>query len=81
MLLGAGRMQKKDPIDPGAGIVLAAKYGSAVQAGDPLMTLYADTEAMLDAAEHSLRTAVTVSETAPPAQPLIRAKYSGRELT
>lgn len=81
VLLGAGRMQKKDPIDPGAGIVLAAKYGSAVHAGDPLMTLYADSESMLDAAEHSLQTAVTIAETEPPAQPLIRAKYSGRELT
>ena len=79
VLLGAGRLRKGDPIDPGAGIVLHAKYGSALQPGDPLMTLYAADEAMLDLAEQSLGTAVTLAEEQPPVQPLIRAKFNGRE--
>ncbi|MCL5947359.1 MAG: thymidine phosphorylase [Chloroflexi bacterium] len=39
--LGAGRQKKGDPIDPSAGILLAAKAGDALSAGDPLATIFA----------------------------------------
>ncbi len=40
LLLGAGRLQKNDIIDPAAGIVLHAKKGDPVEKGDPVMTLH-----------------------------------------
>ncbi|MDF2706574.1 MAG: thymidine phosphorylase [Nonomuraea muscovyensis] len=40
--LGAGRARKEDPVSFGAGIVLHAKPGDEVRAGEPLMTLHAD---------------------------------------
>jgi len=40
MQLGAGRQQKSDPIDLGAGIYLHKKMGEKVKAGDSLATLY-----------------------------------------
>ncbi len=76
VLLGAGRMTKNDSIDFGAGIRLLAKYGDAVRAGDPLLTMYADKESQLDEAEPILRQAVVISETAPPERPLIRKSFS-----
>lgn len=40
MVLGGGRAQKGDAVDPGVGLVLYAKVGDPVRAGDPLLTLY-----------------------------------------
>ncbi len=76
VLLGAGRMTKADKIDPAAGVVLSAEYGDAVQKGDPLLTMYAATEAQLDEAEGKLRAAITVSPEQPPERPLIHAVLS-----
>ena len=73
--LGAGRMTKDDSIDYGAGIVLAATAGDAVQQGDPLMTLYAADEARLDEAQAMLEAAVTVSAEQPVQQPLIHKTF------
>ena len=39
-MLGGGRAQKGDTIDPGVGIVLHAKVGAEVAAGEPLLTMY-----------------------------------------
>ncbi len=72
VLLGAGRMTKADSIDPGAGVVLAAEYGDAVEKGDPLLTMYAASESQLDEAEGRLRAAVTVAPEKPAEMPLIR---------
>ncbi|WP_109473124.1 thymidine phosphorylase [Ornithinimicrobium cavernae] len=41
--LGAGRARKEDPVQAGAGVVLHAKPGDTVSAGQPLMTLHTDT--------------------------------------
>ena len=40
--LGAGRARKEDPVSAGAGVVMHAKPGEAVVAGEPLLTLWAD---------------------------------------
>jgi len=40
--LGAGRARKEDPVSAGAGVVLYAKPGAPVRAGEPLLTLHAD---------------------------------------
>jgi pyrimidine-nucleoside phosphorylase len=43
--LGAGRARKEDPIDPAVGVVLAAKVGDSVSAGEPLLHIHARDEA------------------------------------
>jgi pyrimidine-nucleoside phosphorylase len=47
MLLGAGRASLTDVIDPAAGLVLHAKVGDKVVAGDVLATLYSSDEGKL----------------------------------
>lgn len=44
MLLGGGRQTKDDKLDYAVGIELKKKVGDAVQAGEPLLTIYADRE-------------------------------------
>lgn len=48
--LGAGRARKEDPVQAGAGIVMHAKPGDTVTAGQPLMTLHTDTPERFDRA-------------------------------
>jgi thymidine phosphorylase len=40
--LGAGRARKEDPVSAAAGVVMAAKPGDPVRAGDPLLELHSD---------------------------------------
>jgi thymidine phosphorylase len=48
--LGAGRARKEDPVSAGAGVVMHAKPGDAVRAGDPLLELRTDDPARFEAA-------------------------------
>ena len=52
--LGAGRQTKDDLVDHAVGILLHANVGDKVEAGDPLLTVYART----DEAAHEAATAV-----------------------
>lgn len=61
--LGAGRARKEDPVQFGAGIVLHAKRGDKVTAGEPLMTLYTDTPERFERALEALSTGITIEET------------------
>jgi pyrimidine-nucleoside phosphorylase len=71
LLLGAGRERKGDRIDPAVGLVLAAKRGEQVQAGQTLAILYANDEARLERAEQQLRAAFRIDEAPVPISPLI----------
>jgi pyrimidine-nucleoside phosphorylase len=71
LLLGAGRNRKEDVIDPAAGIILHAKTGDAVRVGQPIATLYASREELLDAAEERLLTATAIGSQKPAPRPLI----------
>ncbi|GAX05656.1 pyrimidine-nucleoside phosphorylase [Secundilactobacillus pentosiphilus] len=44
MLLGGGRQTKDDPLDYAVGIELKKKVGDPVEAGEPLLTIYANQE-------------------------------------
>lgn len=66
--LGGGRQKKGDAIDPAVGIVLAAKVGSEVNAGDPLCTVHARNEEAAHDATRRLQAAFTIAPT--PADPL-----------
>ena len=71
LLLGAGRNRKEDVIDPAAGILLHAKTGDAVKAGQPIATLYASREELLDGAEAKLLSSTVIGGDKPVARPLI----------
>jgi thymidine phosphorylase len=59
--LGAGRMRKEDPIDPGVGIEVHVEIGSEVVEGKPVFTIHARDEAAAERAERELSAAVRIS--------------------
>mgnify|MGYP003446025472 FL=1 len=44
MLLGAGRATKESEIDLAVGLILRKKVGDYVEAGEPIVTVHANTE-------------------------------------
>jgi thymidine phosphorylase len=60
--LGAGRARKEDPVQAGAGVVMHAKPGDRVTAGQPLLTLHTDTPERFPAALEALHGGYTVVE-------------------
>lgn len=75
--LGAGRAKKDDAIDHSAGIVLVAKPGAAVRAGDVVATLHAASDSLLDEGERLFRSALDIRPERPKDAPLIYARVSG----
>jgi len=70
-ILGAGRERKGDPIDLAVGVVLQARVGDRVAAGQPLAVLHANDEARLDQAERVLRDSISLSPSAVEPRPVI----------
>jgi thymidine phosphorylase len=68
--LGAGRARKEDPVSPGAGVVLLAKPGDSVTAGQPLLELHADDPARFEGALSALEGGYDIGA-APAERPLI----------
>ncbi|TNC21649.1 thymidine phosphorylase [Amycolatopsis alkalitolerans] len=68
--LGAGRARKEDPVQHAAGILLHAKPGDTVSAGEPLLELHTDTPDAVPAALAALGDAFEIDGPAP-AHPLI----------
>ena len=68
--LGAGRLRKGDPIDPAVGIVVRAKIGDRLEAGEPIGEVHArDDDAAADAAarrERGARCSARARSTPPP---------------
>lgn len=59
--LGAGRARKEDQVQAGAGVVMHAKPGDRVRAGDPLLTLHSDTPERFDRALEALEGAYSIA--------------------
>ncbi|MCC3280090.1 thymidine phosphorylase [Arthrobacter sp. zg-Y40] len=75
--LGAGRARKEDVVQAGAGVVMHAKPGAVVRAGEPLMTLLTDTPEKFDRAKEALADAVVIApEGSRPARKLILDRIS-----
>ncbi|MCC3272882.1 thymidine phosphorylase [Arthrobacter zhangbolii] len=75
--LGAGRARKEDAVQAGAGVVMHAKPGATVRAGEPLMTLLTDTPEKFDRAREALADAVVIApEGSRPARRLIIDRIS-----
>ena len=70
--LGAGRAQPGYPVSGAAGIEIHAKLGDRVREGQPLVTLFADSEAQLDEPHAMLRATYTIASEPPLLQPQVR---------
>ena len=71
VMLGAGRASKTDPIDHSAGILLYAKPGKSVKAGDVLATLLTNKEPSIKDAESAVLGAIEISAHIPEQKPLV----------
>jgi thymidine phosphorylase len=69
--LGAGRMRKGDPIDYAAGLVLLAKVGDRLDAGDPLVEIHARSAAHALAVRDELLAAYTLRAQPPTKKALL----------
>jgi thymidine phosphorylase len=71
MLLGAGRERAADTIDPGVGIVLRAKPGDQLEAGEPVLELHYRDERRLADAVALAGPGIELSDAPPRLTPLI----------
>jgi pyrimidine-nucleoside phosphorylase len=69
--LGAGRDRVDGVIDPAAGILVLARPGDAVSAGDAVLELHYGSTARLEEAQHLAESAIIVGDEPPAASPLI----------
>jgi pyrimidine-nucleoside phosphorylase len=69
--LGAGRDRVQDPVDPAVGIMVLAKPGERLTAGDPILELHIRDRSRLGAAEPLATRAIVIGDQPPPSQPLI----------
>jgi pyrimidine-nucleoside phosphorylase len=72
--LGAGRDRVEDPVDPAVGIMVLAKPGDEVRAGDPILELHYRDRARLDTATRLTGQAITIADQRPAAARLIVAE-------
>ncbi len=70
-MLGAGRERMDQEIDPAVGIILQAKVGDMVQAGQGLCALYFTDDTNLDEAEQLVEDAFRLSSNAPEQRDLV----------
>ena len=60
--LGAGRTRKEDKVDPAAGLVIEAPVGARVRAGEPLVTVHARSEELVERVTARLKAAWRLSD-------------------
>ena len=71
MLLGAGRGNVDDPIDHAVGVIVRARPGQQVRAGDTILEVHYRDDTRLTTALDLLRRAPTIADEASPASSLI----------
>ncbi|HEX6705629.1 MAG TPA: thymidine phosphorylase [Albitalea sp.] len=69
--LGGGRRRSEDRVDPAVGLSALAALGTRIDDGTPLAVVHAASEEDADAAMQAVLAAYSLSDTAPPATPLI----------
>jgi pyrimidine-nucleoside phosphorylase len=78
VVLGGGREKKEDSVDPAVGILLHKKVGEIVAAGEPMCTVYYNSEARLAQARALLEAAFRVEPGGKPvSKPLVRKVIDG----
>jgi pyrimidine-nucleoside phosphorylase len=70
--LGAGRAKPGDPVSAHAGLEMHVKLGDRLEAGQPIVTLFAEEESRLNEPEVMLRETLQIAAAPPKLQPLIR---------
>jgi pyrimidine-nucleoside phosphorylase len=81
MALGGGRQKKGDPIDYGVGVMVHAKVGDAVEAGTPLCTVYAASEAAAEGVMKEIVGAYTLGDEAIAPLPVVYARVTEEGVT
>ena len=71
MTLGAGRDKVDDAVDPAVGILLTAKPGALLSAGDSILEVHYREQAKLDAALVLARRAITIGDEPPTLRAII----------
>jgi thymidine phosphorylase len=71
VVLGAGRDRVEDTVDPAVGLLVHAKPGATVRAGDPLLDIVYRDEQRLDRSLELVTRAIVIGDAPPPARPLI----------
>src|SRR5277367_4484187 len=74
---GGGRERKEDSVDPAVGIVLHKKVGDKISAGEPLATIYYNSEPLALRARQLIESSCQIEDVAPAKRPLIH-KIIGR---
>ncbi len=74
VVLGAGRSRAGEAVDPAVGLVLEARPGDAVRAGQPLVHLHYRHDDGRDQARALLASAITLGDDPPPPTPLVRGR-------
>ena len=75
--LGAGRQRKGEPIDHAVGLVLRAKIGDRVRAGEPLVEIHARTPQQAAPIHDELLAAYSFGDEAPAQPPLLLGQVVG----
>jgi len=65
VILGGGRERKEDSVDPAVGIVLHKKVGDRVAAGEPIATVYYNSEAKAARARELIEANCEITESTP----------------
>jgi pyrimidine-nucleoside phosphorylase len=69
VVLGGGREKKEDTIDPAVGLEFHKRIGDAVRRGEPLCTVYYNSDGRLAEARHLVETAYRIEPEMPKAIP------------
>jgi len=65
VILGGGRERKEDSVDPAVGIVLHKKVGDCVAAGEPIATIYYNSESRVARAQQLLEESCRINDSPP----------------
>lgn len=74
--LGGGRQVETDVVDPAVGLSRVIRQGTAVSPGTPLATIHAARQEAAEAAEATLRAAITIGPEPVAAPPLIHERIT-----
>ncbi len=70
-MLGAGRAEKTDIIDPAVGLVMCKRVGDYVAENEPVAIMYVNDESRLPAALDTFRGAIELGSEKPAAEPMV----------
>ncbi|MDB4875203.1 MAG: pyrimidine-nucleoside phosphorylase [Gemmatimonadetes bacterium] len=76
--MGGGRTRVEDAADPSVGLVITARPGDWVEAGEPLATIFARDRTGIGSGRHALRAAIVIADEAEPPLPLISHRITSR---